>query len=188
MSTAVEQLSSTQVGAFYDRLGAYFATVYGGESNIHFGYWDDAADSAGPREAQDRLTRMALAALDLSEGGWLLDVGCGTGGPARLAATESGCSVAGVTVSRTQVERAHREAARAGLAGRVRVQYADAMQLPFPDGSFDAVWALESVSASPPTTARLSCGTARADRTPSTTGAPTPSWSSTSSPSRAPTT
>lgn len=136
---------SAQVGAFYDRMGSYFATVYGGDSNIHFGYWDDAQDLAEPVAAQDRLTRMALEWLKPRPQEWLLDVGCGRGGPGRLAARESGCSVAGVSVSRSQVDQAHAAALAEGLGGRVRVQHADALQLPFPAGSFGSLWALESV-------------------------------------------
>ncbi|MFC4112863.1 methyltransferase domain-containing protein [Nonomuraea zeae] len=144
MLTEANPCSADEVGAFYDRLGGYFATVFG-DDNIHFGYWDDADDDAGSGLAQDRLTRMALAWLSPAAEHWVLDVGCGTGGPGRLAVRETGCSVAGVTVSRSQVEQAHRTAVREGVAGRLRVQRADAMALPFPAESFDAVLALESI-------------------------------------------
>jgi avermectin B 5-O-methyltransferase len=53
--------------------------------------------------------------------------------------------VTGVTVSRWQVEEGNRRVAETGLTGRVVLQYADATDLPFPDGSFDAAIALESL-------------------------------------------
>ncbi len=43
-----------------------------------------------------------------------------------------------------QAQRANALAAEQGLAKRVSFQVADALQQPFPDGSFDLVWSLES--------------------------------------------
>jgi cyclopropane fatty-acyl-phospholipid synthase-like methyltransferase len=53
--------------------------------------------------------------------------------------------VAGITLSRRQVELATKRARDAGLGDRVSFECADAMALPFPDQSFDAAMAIESL-------------------------------------------
>jgi tocopherol O-methyltransferase len=74
-----------------------------------------------------------------------LDVGCGVGGSSRhIARRYPSCTTEGVTLSPYQARRAEALTERAGLAGRCRFRVADALAAPFPDGSFDLVWSLES--------------------------------------------
>jgi MPBQ/MSBQ methyltransferase len=71
----------------------------------------------------------------------LLDVGCGIGGSSRILAKEYGFAVTGVTISPQQVKRAQ-ELTQEGVNAKFMVD--DAMQLSFPDGSFDVVWSVEA--------------------------------------------
>jgi len=82
--------------------------------------------------------------LELSTESRLLDVGCGSGGPAlRLAAT-TGTSVVGVDVLEEGVATATRLAEEQGLADLARFLRVDASgRLPFEDGSFDAVISID---------------------------------------------
>jgi SAM-dependent methyltransferase len=75
-------------------------------------------------------------ALDLVAGARMLDVATGTGAVA-LCAAERGGVVTAVDISPQLLERARAAAREAGLAIEFRV--ADAQQLPFASGSFDAV-------------------------------------------------
>jgi SAM-dependent methyltransferase len=69
----------------------------------------------------------------------VLDVGCGTGSTARLAARRAPRgSVLGVDLSRAMLDEARRRAQREGL-GNVRFEQADAQVHPFGDASFDVV-------------------------------------------------
>jgi SAM-dependent methyltransferase len=70
----------------------------------------------------------------------VLDLGCGVGGPARCLAEECGCRVIGVDLSPAFIEAAAYLTSRCGLSERVSFQTADALHLPFRDGSFDAVF------------------------------------------------
>jgi SAM-dependent methyltransferase len=94
----------------------------------------------GGKPATVRLAQRAAPA----PGTEVLDVGGGLGGPARLLAAEFGCSVTVVDITPSYVEAARMLTARVGLADRVRHEVGDALDLPFPDGSFDLVWTQNS--------------------------------------------
>ena len=70
----------------------------------------------------------------------LLDIGSGIGGPARLAASEYGCWVTGIDLTREFCDVAAMLTERTGLAGLVQFQQGDALALPFDDQSFDAAY------------------------------------------------
>lgn len=70
----------------------------------------------------------------------VLDVGCGIGGPARCLADAFGCRVTGVDLTAEYCRVATALTERCGLAARVRFEQADALNLPYADGSFDVVW------------------------------------------------
>ncbi|MGH2689640.1 MAG: methyltransferase domain-containing protein, partial [Actinomycetota bacterium] len=70
----------------------------------------------------------------------VLDVGCGLGGPARFLARTYGCTVTGVDAATEFVTAGTMLTERVGQAGAVTILRADALDLPFPDASFDAAW------------------------------------------------
>ncbi|MFE6234664.1 SAM-dependent methyltransferase [Cellulosimicrobium sp. NPDC057862] len=82
-------------------------------------------------------TSALLDLLGLAPGVSLLDVGCGLGGPARLAASRHGCHVTGVDLSPDFVDAARELTARAGLAGLVTFALGDGDRLPCDDASHD---------------------------------------------------
>lgn len=74
----------------------------------------------------------------------ILDVGCGIGGTSRhLAKRFPDAEVVGITLSPEQVQRATKLAGEAGLKN-VRFEVVNALDMSFPDGSFDLVWGCES--------------------------------------------
>jgi len=77
--------------------------------------------------------------LDVPPGARLLDVACGSGQLALIAARE-GVRVTGVDIAENLIERAQARSMAENLPARFRV--ADAESLPFPDGSFDVVVSL----------------------------------------------
>jgi sterol 24-C-methyltransferase len=79
----------------------------------------------------------------------VLDVGCGVGGPAREIARFTGCHVVGITINARQVARAVELTAEAGLSDRCTFIQGDYLQLPFPDASFDAAYAIEATVHAP---------------------------------------
>ncbi len=84
-------------------------------------------------------TRSFYERLDVPPGAHLLDVACGSGQLALIAARE-GVRVTGVDIAENLIERARARSMAEGLPARFRV--ADAESLPFQDSSFDVVVSL----------------------------------------------
>ncbi len=88
-----------------------------------------------------RLATIALAdAASIGAADRVLDVGSGLGGPARLLSRTYGCEVVGIDLTPELCEVASDLTRRVGQADRVTIRQGDALDLPFPDGSFDVAW------------------------------------------------
>lgn len=106
------------------------------------------------KEAKVEFTRNLLAwsgvgDLSGSKDVRVLDVGCGIGGTTRLLARDRpGWTVTGVSISPAQVSRATELALDQGVIN-CDFRCCDAMNMPFPDKSFDVVWSCESAEHMP---------------------------------------
>ena len=85
-------------------------------------------------------TREHAERARIEAGMYVLDVGCGLGGASRYLAADCSCRVASIDLTPNFVEAARILTARCGLAERIEFQQANALALPFPDGTFDHVW------------------------------------------------
>jgi sarcosine/dimethylglycine N-methyltransferase len=86
--------------------------------------------------ATSDLARSAGVEADMA----VLDVGSGVGGPARFLAGNYGCRVTGIDLSEPFVEAARYLTERTGQTRQVSFKTANALDLPFGDGRFDAVF------------------------------------------------
>ncbi|NGO72792.1 SAM-dependent methyltransferase [Streptomyces boncukensis] len=132
-----------QLAEFYGPLGSLLQLAW--DDNFHFGYWEGPSDASSVEEATDRLTDLLAERLRVGPGDRVLDAGCGIGKPTLRVAASTGARVHGVNISEHHIEQATEAARAAGVAEQVTFQYADAMELPFAAGSFDALLALESI-------------------------------------------
>lgn len=94
--------------------------------------------------AQDRKVRLLLDRLDLKPGQHLLEIGCGWGGLAEIAARDYDVRVTCLTLSAEQKAYADGRLAAAGLTDRVRIQLCDYRDV---TGRYDAVASVEMVEA-----------------------------------------
>lgn len=97
----------------------------------------------------DELERFAV---QLQLGSWsrLLDVGCGSGGPALHLVRLTGCQVVGVELYEEAVASGNRSAHEAGLEAQATFVQADASQaLPFEESGFDAIVCIDAINHLP---------------------------------------
>jgi MPBQ/MSBQ methyltransferase len=88
------------------------------------------------RKATMELARAVGLVPDLH----VLDVGSGIGGPSRCIATEFGCRVSGIDLTKEYCLVAEMLAEKVGLSHLVTYRQGDALNLPYPNGTFDVVW------------------------------------------------
>jgi cyclopropane fatty-acyl-phospholipid synthase-like methyltransferase len=114
---------------------------------IHFGYYDEKARFH--KEALLRLNEVMADLAAIRPGELVLDAGCGLGGSSLWLAAKRGAFVTGITPVPGQVREASRKAGELGLSEQVFFEVADYHHTPFSAGSFDVVWACESLCHSP---------------------------------------
>jgi len=105
---------------------------------------DPISEQESLEAAQHRKVSALLDRLDLRPGSSLLEIGCGWGGLAEIAAAGYGADVTGITLSVEQKAYADARIAAAGLSDRARFEICDYRDVP---GQFDAVASVEMVEA-----------------------------------------
>jgi SAM-dependent methyltransferase len=92
------------------------------------------------REATLDLARLA----GVTSGMRVLDVGGGLGGPARTLASEFGCQVEVLDLTEEYCRAGQALTAMTNLGDRVSFKHGTALDMPYPDESFDLVWTQHS--------------------------------------------
>jgi SAM-dependent methyltransferase len=131
---------------YYSATGADYEAWSPG-FNMHFGIYRRGMNPFDLESMLDRMNREVLELLALGDarGCRLLDMGCGLGATARMAARlHPGARITGVTLVPWQVDRARALASDPALYGNLDFEQCDYRATRCPDGSFDGVWALES--------------------------------------------
>ena len=82
-------------------------------------------------------TQHLLNQLDFSAEDQILDVGCGLGGAARYIATEYGCHVTGIDLTQSFIDVGINLNSWVGMNGRITLQQANALSMPFEASAFD---------------------------------------------------
>jgi cyclopropane fatty-acyl-phospholipid synthase-like methyltransferase len=132
--------TATDPAAHYDKVTDAWGYLLG--ENLHYGYFDRGDESLA--EATERLTRRMAELAQPGPESLVLDVGCGTGGPARCLAQWFGCRVTGISPSRVCIDRAAKAIESTAVADLVNFDLGDAMAMPYADACYDRVWVMES--------------------------------------------
>ena len=100
-----------------------------------------------PREGpgRDQYTARAFKMLPKLELPRILDIGCGPGGPTMELARLSGGHVIGMDIHQPYLDRLSQKIEEAGLSDRVEALNCSMFEMPFPDESFDIIWAEGSI-------------------------------------------
>ncbi|TVP64561.1 MAG: methyltransferase domain-containing protein [Leptolyngbya sp. LCM1.Bin17] len=142
--TARKYQSSASVAKSYDEWTQDgILEFYWGE-HIHLGYYGSPPRRKNFLQSKHDFVHEMVrwGGLDrLSPGTTVLDVGCGIGGSSRILARDYGFHTTGITISPQQVKRAQ-ELTPPGVTAQFQVD--DALNLSFPDASFDVVWSIEA--------------------------------------------
>ncbi|HKT14675.1 MAG TPA: cyclopropane-fatty-acyl-phospholipid synthase family protein [Allosphingosinicella sp.] len=102
------------------------------------------SESEPLEDAQARKIRTLLDRLDLKPGDRLLEIGCGWGSLAEIAARDYGVRLTGLTLSTEQKAYAEARLRDAGVADKAAIALCDYRDV---EGSFDAVASVEMVEA-----------------------------------------
>lgn len=135
--------------SYYDETWLDYRVLWLNPDNlaVHFGYTDTG--TRGHTDALKNMNRVLADRVRIQPGERVLDAGCGVGGSSLWLAAERGARVVGITLAARQAAMARSHAARRKLTDRVHFDVADFTATPFPDASFDIVWAVESLCHAP---------------------------------------
>jgi ubiquinone/menaquinone biosynthesis C-methylase UbiE len=133
-------------GSYYDaNYGNFQTELYTEIRREAFGE-DIGQNSWLTATEQDRF----LGWLDLSSGKRLLDVACGSGGPALRMTARTGCSIVGIDLHEQAISAAKSMASQRGLQGQAEFRVMNASEpLPFPEAHFDAITCVDSINHLP---------------------------------------
>ncbi len=115
--------SKRNISAHYDLGNAFYSAWLDRSMTYSSALYETGANDL--EAAQKEKYRALARATDIRPGHHVLEVGCGWGGFAELLASEFGCRVTGLTISREQHAFATKRIAEAGLADKVEIKLAD---------------------------------------------------------------
>ncbi len=138
--------SQKNIHAHYD-LGNAFYSLWLDET-MNYSSAIFATPDTPMKEAQDAKVRRALKLAGVRPGDRVLEIGCGWGALAEMAATEFDASLVGVTLSTEQLAWAQQRMARIGAAAKTDLRLQDYRDIG-KNGSetFDAICSIEMVEA-----------------------------------------
>lgn len=111
--------------------------------SMHYGYWDDTTEKL--REALINMNQRVAEFVQVKEGDYVLDAGCGVGGSSIFLAREFNCITKGITLSEKQVNTCNENATNHNLSDQCSFEVQNYLKTDFEDNTFDVVWAIESV-------------------------------------------
>ena len=109
----------------------YSSAIWSGEPG-------ESLESAQRRKIQNILDKAEISSTD-----HILDIGCGWGNLAITAATQTGCRVTGLTLSKEQKALAEERIKAAGMQDKITILLCDYRKAPVPEGGYDRIISIE---------------------------------------------
>ncbi|MEO8805032.1 MAG: cyclopropane-fatty-acyl-phospholipid synthase family protein [Burkholderiaceae bacterium] len=140
--------STKNIHAHYDLGNAFYSQWLDSTMN-YSSAWFDGDVNQPLAQAQLAKVRRALNEAGVTRGARVLEIGCGWGALAEVAASEFGAHVTGVTLSNAQLVWGQRRLHDAGLAGRTELRFQDYRDLAARHEAepFDAIVSIEMFEA-----------------------------------------
>ncbi len=129
---------------FYDVVTAFYELAWG--TTFHFSPRRPGENLAASQRRHDEEIGELLR---LRPGMLAADIGCGVGGTLIHIARASGASITGINFNAHQIHRGEVRVRRAGLSGLCGFLYANYMDVPLDDGTFDALYSFEAICHAP---------------------------------------
>jgi cyclopropane-fatty-acyl-phospholipid synthase len=129
--------------AFHYDLGNEFYSAWLDPSMTYSSALFDPNES-DMKAAQERKYHKLAKSIDLSPGDRVLEIGCGWGGFAEIAARDYGAHVVGLTLSQEQAQFARERMNTQGLSDKVDIRLQDYRHV---DGKFDKIVSIEMFEA-----------------------------------------
>jgi cyclopropane fatty-acyl-phospholipid synthase-like methyltransferase len=138
-----------KIAAYYDETILVYKYWWSDPKTLssHAGIWEKGVRTH--QEAHQVHNRLLAQRAAISARDRVLDAGCGLGGSAFFLAETYGAHVEGISLSSAQLREARRAAAQRHLEHFVTFSQQDYVETNFASGSFDVVWAFESVCHAP---------------------------------------
>ncbi|MEL6920116.1 MAG: cyclopropane-fatty-acyl-phospholipid synthase family protein [Pseudomonadota bacterium] len=130
------------IAAHYDLGNAFYAQWLDPSMTYSSAIYEDGANDL--ESAQAAKYRALANAVGIKKGDHVLEIGCGWGGFAEFAASEIGCKVTGLTISKEQLAFARERIKRAGLEDKVDLKFQDYRD---ERGTYDHIVSIEMFEA-----------------------------------------
>lgn len=148
IKTRTDDELKSGIAKFYDESSSIWLDVWG--EDMHHGYYP-TKDFKDHKAAQVAMIDNSLEwsygpnyKEELTKMKSMVDVGCGVGGSSRHIIKKYDGTGVGISLSPYQIMRANKFTDEANLSSKLKYQVADAMNMPFPENSFDLCWSMES--------------------------------------------
>ncbi len=136
--------SSKNIRAHYDLGNSFYELWLDGTMNYSSALFEGDLNQT-MAQAQNAKVRRALRMAGVNPGDRVLEIGCGWGALAEMAATEFDARLVGVTLSHEQLAWAHKRMAGVGMPEKVDLRLQDYRDIS--DGPYDAICSIEMVEA-----------------------------------------
>jgi len=134
------------VSRYYDVVTQFYEYAWG--QSFHF---SSRRKGENLLASQKRQEEGVGELLRLRPGMKVADVGCGVGGPLIAIGRSTGASITGLNFNAHQIARGQQHVRKAGLEGTCGFLLANFMDVPLPDGHFDAIYSFEAICHAPDT-------------------------------------
>lgn len=134
--------SKKNISAHYDLSNVFYEKFLDPSMTYSCGIFE--SNDATLEEAQKKKLKRIAAKAELKSGESVLEIGCGWGSFAVMAAGEYGCRVHGITLSAEQRKRALERIREKDLSGRVRIELQDYREV---KEKFDKIVSIEMLEA-----------------------------------------